>query len=153
MLILYMRISCSITQIWCYQIYLVMPRSPRFPDDLNNVTGAANGRATPLRDTYKLHINGAENRTNKYRLQSNDTQNTPRIRLKASVGIDATSNEFLNPSIATFALSPLQSPTRRRNAANQTAADPAQPVISPTSHAAHPLIRRLERTGVYRFED
>src|ERR1700683_634191 len=32
MLILYLKISCHISQIWCYQIYLVLPRSPQFPD-------------------------------------------------------------------------------------------------------------------------
>jgi hypothetical protein len=32
MLILYLKISRHISQIWCYQIYLVLPRSPQFPD-------------------------------------------------------------------------------------------------------------------------
>ena len=32
MLILYLKIQCGISQIWCYQIYLVIPTTCRFPD-------------------------------------------------------------------------------------------------------------------------
>ena len=34
MLILYLKIQCGISQIWCYQIYLVIPMMCRFPDAL-----------------------------------------------------------------------------------------------------------------------
>jgi hypothetical protein len=32
MVILYLKIQCGISQIWCYQIYLVIPTTRRFPD-------------------------------------------------------------------------------------------------------------------------
>jgi hypothetical protein len=34
MLILYIKIKCGINQIWCYQNYLVIPTTRRFPDVL-----------------------------------------------------------------------------------------------------------------------
>ena len=33
MLILYLKIQCGISQIWCYQIYLVIPATCWFPDE------------------------------------------------------------------------------------------------------------------------
>ena len=32
MVILYLKIQCGISRIWCYQIYLVIPMTRRFPD-------------------------------------------------------------------------------------------------------------------------
>jgi hypothetical protein len=32
MLILYLKIQCGIGQIWCYQIYLLIPVTRQFPD-------------------------------------------------------------------------------------------------------------------------
>jgi hypothetical protein len=34
MLILYLKIKCGVNQIWCYQNYLVIPTTRRFPDGL-----------------------------------------------------------------------------------------------------------------------
>jgi len=32
MLILYLKIKCGVNQIWCYQNYLAIPMTRRFPD-------------------------------------------------------------------------------------------------------------------------
>jgi hypothetical protein len=34
MVILYLKIQCGISRIWCYQIYLVIPTTCQFPDDV-----------------------------------------------------------------------------------------------------------------------
>jgi len=64
MLILYLKIPCGINQIWCYQIHLVMPRSPWFPDgqvtdagsDLIGFMADASRFVTTFKDPISPHI-------------------------------------------------------------------------------------------------
>jgi hypothetical protein len=37
MLILYLKIKCGVNQIWCYQNYLVIPTTRRFPDAYSQI--------------------------------------------------------------------------------------------------------------------
>jgi len=43
MLILYLKIQYDISQIWCYQIYLVIPTTCQFPDVKGHGTNARVG--------------------------------------------------------------------------------------------------------------
>ena len=55
MLILYLKIQCGISQIWCYQIYLVIPTTHQFPDDANEFS--LKNRDVPSDDS-KHHVDG-----------------------------------------------------------------------------------------------
>ena len=55
MLILYLKISCGISQIWCYQIHLVLPKSPQFSDDYGPAELVRHSLLTGLPTWYSTH--------------------------------------------------------------------------------------------------
>jgi len=89
MLILCLKIPCVVNQIWCCQIYLVLPRSPRFPDGVN---ASGSGLVVDKRTSCIGPLDSLERK----RLSMDHTLN--RLKVHAQAQVDSHSHTLADTS-------------------------------------------------------